>query len=664
MDHLPSVFTGGNLRDKINEIIDAAALKSRLVACVEDFGIILWTSFDAVTGYPTGVFPDHSPAYQALATALGGVGGGVITCRTTGAIIFGSSIVSPMGVHHRFSNRKRPFVSVGVYDWAGTVRLIPSATGVFKKSDGTNQSVAVDGHCRDAFLFWGNIDPADPTNYLNAGGIPDIGVGSIKDINVFGSPVNGIGIAIVAGAYVCEDWRGDMISCAVRRQFGGNFYTDKFSARRFSFPVRADNTTRLIDVRGLGDGLTIDTIECGVWNDGTIDQPAVGIEASNTRAGVVRNVINGIHTFTKSCIDISSLHIESGQVILDGFQGTVRDSWIFNDGVRNPILVKNSQSGNGDRTSWSFGGLRFVAQPNWNVHGASGWPVAEVMDIYLDTGSGSQEIIDEGTSRRIVAVNGQLDKTTVLHPLIGDSNGRLADLASYGPMLQSKVSRINQGKVSVTGVVDSSGVFNGMTIGTFTATAGGMSFKAATATYYYQAQLVFDVTRKIGRGITGSPAAVSVAATNGAAVLPQLTFDLSGMSSEGGYFIRVYRGSADGSYDKYADIPVASIKYAWDDGNCIASIPWKTRAAGVADTLNSGLTGTGSRLVLEAGGIVAKGVASRTPTVGTWKQGDKTELLAQTADGNNMVIEGATCTVAGTPGTFVDRRFSTVSPAV
>lgn len=56
-------------------------------------------------------------------------------------------------------------------------------------------------------------------------------------------------------------------------------------------------------------------------------------------------------------------------------------------------------------------------------------------------------------------------------------------------------------------------------------------------------------------------------------------------------------------------------------------------------------------------------VASAAPTTGTWARGDRVFNSGPSVDVNNMILDHWTCTVGGTPGTWVPCYVSTVSPA-
>jgi nitrous oxidase accessory protein NosD len=51
------------------------------------------------------------------------------------------------------------------------------------------------------------------------------------------------------------------------------------------------------------------------------------------------------------------------------------------------------------------------------------------------------------------------------------------------------------------------------------------------------------------------------------------------------------------------------------------------------------------------------------PSAGTWARGERVFYTPSVVDGNNMVLQGWVCTVAGSPGTWVTQYISTVSPA-
>lgn len=634
------------------------------VAYIEDW-LRPWTVFDA-DGVPSAGAPDHSPALQALADNLGAVGGGVISSRgSTGAIVLGATVVLPMGVSIDMpSVRKRLAISVAptVLDWNSALRFVPRPSGVFLAADGSNVSVAAQGSCVAGYLFFGNVSPGSPPT-PQAIGIPDIGVGCIRNLYVDGFATNGISILYCSGAYELENWRGDYVATAVRKL--SSQYTDKFKCKRFNFFVRPNNTSYLIDARGTGDGLEIDVIESGYF--GT--SPALGVTLSDCRGGAVTRLINGVHQFSGSiAVTIANCHIENGGLILDRFQGSVRDNDLHNGaGNYTPITIQNSSSStNGSSYSTLLSGNRFLHYVNAGGVGSSGWSTTDILDVVVGVGGSRGDVVDDGTNRRVVGVSGQLDVTAIVAPRIGTMSGATPvpypDLLKYGPMLQTRPLRLSNGSVEVSGVLLGAGAWTGVSASLFTPVSGvTVAFKGASATYYYNAQIILCPDRKVGRGATGSPPAVSVAAVNGANQLPRVEFDYGTMRREGGFLVRVYRGLADGAFTQYVDVPAIALKYGFDDGMCFASFPWITRPSGAMDAVNAAFTGT---MIFEDGIVQARNSASATPTTGIWKKGDRTFLDSPAADANSMVLEGSSCTVAGAPGTWVNRRYSTVSPAV
>jgi hypothetical protein len=108
-----------------------------------------------------------------------------------------------------------------------------------------------------------------------------------------------------------------------------------------------------------------------------------------------------------------------------------------------------------------------------------------------------------------------------------------------------------------------------------------------------------------------------------------------------GAMFRFYRGPAINSYDAYVDVPLIAGARFVDTGGDIGGYPWIARAAGPVDPLNAGSPATfklspGSSLEPnDAYGHVEVLVRSNAaiPTVGTWRYGDKWELMVPTTDG-------------------------------
>jgi hypothetical protein len=103
-------------------------------------------------------------------------------------------------------------------------------------------------------------------------------------------------------------------------------------------------------------------------------------------------------------------------------------------------------------------------------------------------------------------------------------------------------------------------------------------------TYYYKAQHLLDVPNMIGFNQTNSEVSAAMPGTgaNTKRVVVTIAHN-NGVPVKG--TVRVYRGTATGSYDKYCDIPWFAEGYAQDMGDYVCGLPWVARAAGAVDTV-------------------------------------------------------------------------------
>ena len=154
-----------------------------------------------------------------------------------------------------------------------------------------------------------------------------------------------------------------------------------------------------------------------------------------------------------------------------------------------------------------------------------------------------------------------------------------------------------------------------------------VKWKLSSGTYYYIFQPIADFNRmiKYNNYARNYNAAVT---QNGNGFIASLDV--------GKY--RVYRGTSDGSYDKYVDICAAGGS-VYDDGLTLSGNLWKSREAGAIDSFNS-LTQT----MYEGNNV--RYFQTSAPTIGYWNRGDI--VYNTTNDG----ATGWICTTAGSPGTW------------
>jgi hypothetical protein len=164
------------------------------------------------------------------------------------------------------------------------------------------------------------------------------------------------------------------------------------------------------------------------------------------------------------------------------------------------------------------------------------------------------------------------------------------------------------------------------------------TWREANGTYYYKAQMLVDSTRMVGKTSANEQ---NVAVTNGGnGVHIKLTGDQEWLMT--GVIIRLYRGTATGSYDEYVDIPMPHRNTnLFDDGHAVCGYVWQDRTAGGADSVTT-------MTQVEFVGDKVRAIHTDAPTVGTWTQGDH----VQEKDLAGGAPPGWFCTEGGAPGTW------------
>ena len=170
------------------------------------------------------------------------------------------------------------------------------------------------------------------------------------------------------------------------------------------------------------------------------------------------------------------------------------------------------------------------------------------------------------------------------------------------------------------------------TIDAITQVASPSSDLVDTTTYYYRVENVDCYSRY---GVASAETSQLQAGTNSNKI------EISGLAPNS--FVRVMRGTAAGTYDRWVDIPtVGGSIIIHDCGGRINQYPW-TVAGYTHHT--TGVTYTGVHNAV-TGKKTLYGTAA--PTAGTWVVGDKMYDTAVAAAG----YMGWVCTTAGSPGTW------------
>ena len=157
------------------------------------------------------------------------------------------------------------------------------------------------------------------------------------------------------------------------------------------------------------------------------------------------------------------------------------------------------------------------------------------------------------------------------------------------------------------------------------------TWQIESSTYYYMAHALLDNVRMLGYGYDHKQ--TSTRTKDGSALkfgsVPAYTP------------IRIYRGLADNTYNKYIDI-VNFDSSIIDNGNICAGLLWQDRDAGGKDAYlyATQVEWVGDKVIVWAGGI---------PSAGTWKTGD---IIIDTSPSAGSP-KGWICSAGGTPGTWI-----------
>jgi hypothetical protein len=174
----------------------------------------------------------------------------------------------------------------------------------------------------------------------------------------------------------------------------------------------------------------------------------------------------------------------------------------------------------------------------------------------------------------------------------------------------------------------------------------------AYGTYYYRARWLLDPVREAGKN---GGAEVSATITSSEDTI-QLNVSFPPITGRG--IVRVYRGTAPGSYTEFADIHAVSLDKLYDLGTTVNGITWLSRSAGGMDSNSVSPT----KIELKGDIVSIWENGANEPLFGDWVAGDEIINTMPTVDGNNLILEKRICTLAGTPGTWAPVYSKTTSP--
>ena len=370
-----------------------------------------------------------------------------------------------------------------------------------------------------------------------------------------------------------------------------------------------------IDVQNLGDGLTIQSVLLDRF--GSSFNNHIRVRAS--QGGSIRQLIQG-NVLLQGCdgVSVDNAHIEVGNITLTGSNATVSNSYIWGQATVPAIdVVSNGQNivCKVENTSFAY---------NFNLGASSFFQ----QDIRLDMNSA---LVVDNCKRRPIGDNIETISDVGIRVFKAD-NTEITDFARYSNKLSLRGEVLRNYFVPLLlTYYGPDGVPNIFT----SLSASSSLWLSPTATYFYRVVQVLDRKSQSGRA---DPTERSLALTQngtGALLVVSMSNDCS---------LRIYRGTATGSYDAYVDLPVVNSRLIYDNGELLNGHPWIARAAAGVDTY---FDATSIEIGNQNTRVTAAGAS---PSSGTWAVGDEFKRKAPVA----ASFIGSVCTVAGTPGTWVN----------
>ncbi len=455
------------------------------------------------------------------------------------------------------------------------------------------------------YLFFQNIDPnGDTETWVEH--YPNNDSGGAKNLVIDGTNTGDINGFKFAGSYIYKNIHNKKVGTLIGKPPG--VYTDKVEVNQIHSTLRANQTDYLIDLPGLGDGYDIGNIAPAYVN-GEGDGITKGVYVGACRSGQLYNLINGEHMVNGAMsIEIYGMHIEGGSITLKDCSAHVRDGILFcEENAIGQIILESDNGVYNNRYEVTISNVVF--DQSFNRRG--GLQQTARPDIVLNP----YFTVNINDCKRKITDSNNISIQQYYGVLVGtDSTTMLPAFNNYSHLL-SKRCTIANNVPFVDGMIPAQRKTFGGLIGA-TVTIADAAFNGATGTYYYQAQLLQDPVRLLGRNATN--AEVSLSLTNGGD-MAELVIGWSFVTNKSKFILRVYRGTTPGSYDKYVDIPISSAVKLYDTGVNISGFVWQSRAAAGVDGINSGADGA---IVLSDGILLGKTVGIK-PTLGTWKTGDE-----------------------------------------
>lgn len=429
------------------------------------------------------------------------------------------------------------------------------------------------------------------------------------------------------------------------------FYCDSFQLSDIICQNPQDNTEYQIDIQGLGDGFTAHDIHCPYTVATSSSVKAIRVRGVN--GGTISEAIGG-DFLVELCnnLNIVGGHFERAQHIYDS--SNVWSNSQYNPDTRLPIITLGTFASSNNES-------RFVV----DLSGATFRTIEGLMEWtgYHVSQGDSVQIITKNT-KHVWSVQGDFQRVQSAGIRICQ-----ADLATTIPSFNNYSYLTSKDAfVDIPNIVsldygircaDTSyvGISTTRVEPVGTRSAGVNQWKIATGTYYYNAQLLYDTGRAIGRNPTN--AEVSAVAVLGSMIINNVGFGTAPRTG----IIRLYRGTSPGVYDQYVDIHTIGSTWLHDNGLAVNGIAWQSRTAAAMNTINS----IGSFIKFQ-GSLIQLTATAIPNNAGSFIQGDRIIRTDSTLDANSMLLVGHHRVTTGSGGVvptdWINMRVSHTSPSV
>lgn len=537
------------------------------------------------------------------------------------------------------------FVPKGNYGLLTTV-FLPAGFWVECESRNVTFSHQVGGNYADGCLFMFNtLDGASWVTAfpnMNTGGIQRCnftnpsGVASAKGIKCFGS-----------GKF--EQLRFSGMTQSIMRPTG--FYTDSFQLLDIISENPQGNLSYQFDILGLGDGFMAKNIHCPYTVATSESMKAMRLRG--VQGGTVEACIGGDY-LVELCgsVNIVGGHFERAQHIYDSSSVTI-DSQFLPD-TRIPVITRGTfaSASNESRFTVKLQNTKFR-----NVEGLMEWS-----GFHVQQGDSVSLAVDNASHEWTVQGDFQRDQQAGIRICQEDGVTAVPSFNNYSYLTSRKSVVDIPNIVSLdhgVRIADSAfqGIASSRTEVVGSRSAGVSQWKISTGQYYYNAQVLYDTVRAIGR----NPVNAEVVLTAETSKMNVLNIGFATSARNG--IIRLYRGTVPGVYTHYVDIHSLGSTFLFDNGNTVNGVPWLTRAGAAMNIINSMgsfIRFTGSRIHMVSDALPGN--------AGSFIQGDLVERVDGAIDANSMILTGHKRLTTGSGGVvgvdWANLRQSHVSPSV